>query len=139
MLKSLALHIGPLRRLHESRNNLKVALDATVQRLVEVEATAKSPFFHYCASFDAIEAMHRHAAPRLQPTAGHLTNFLGVKINPKFFPTILDERAGQVEPVPIPANWHADIAEWGAALRAIDLSRETFTMIELGCGWGCWM
>ena len=23
-------------------------------------------------------------------------------------------RAGEVEPIPIPANWHADIAEWEA-------------------------
>jgi len=69
----------------------------------------------------------------------YLTNFLGVLIDPKFFLSILDGRAGQVEPVPIPANWHADIAEWAAALRAVDLAPGGFTMIELGCGWGCWM
>jgi hypothetical protein len=40
-----------------------------------------------------------------------------------------------VEPIPIPANWHADIAEWAAALRAVDLARGSFTMAELGCGW----
>ncbi len=39
----------------------------------------------------------------------------------------------------MPANWHADIAEWAAALRAVELARDRFTMIELGCGWGCWM
>jgi hypothetical protein len=54
-------------------------------------------------------------------------------------PEILHERAGQVEGLPIPANWHADIAEWGAVLRAVDLAQQTFTMAELGCGWGCWM
>ncbi|MDM0081964.1 class I SAM-dependent methyltransferase [Variovorax sp. J31P179] len=83
--------------------------------------------------------MHRYAAPDLKPMAGHLTNFLGVRINPEFFPGLLNGRAGEVEGAPLPANWHADIAEWGAAFRAVDLSRETFTMIELGCGWGCWM
>jgi hypothetical protein len=31
------------------------------------------------------------------------------------------------------------MAEWGAALRAVDLACDNFTMIELGCGWGCWM
>ena len=31
------------------------------------------------------------------------------------------------------------MAEWGAALRAVDLARGQFTVIELGCGWGCWM
>ena len=44
-----------------------------------------------------------------------------------------------MEGVPIPANWHADIAEWAAALRAVDLANNTFRMAELGCGWGCWM
>jgi FkbM family methyltransferase len=135
MLKRLALHIGPIRRLVESRNSLAIALTAAEQRA----QAAKSPFFHYCASFDAIEVMMRHAVPDLKPTPGYLTNFLGVKIHPKFFPTILGDRAGEVEGVPIPANWHADIAEWAVALRAIDLSRDSFTMIELGCGWGCWM
>ncbi|WP_046657914.1 FkbM family methyltransferase [Lysobacter capsici] len=99
----------------------------------------QNPFFHYAATFDPIELMRRHAVPNLLPTAGYLTNFLGVKIDPKFFPTILTGREGEVEGIPIPANWHADIAEWGTALRAIELSGDHFTMIELGCGWGCWM
>ncbi|MDE2116249.1 MAG: FkbM family methyltransferase, partial [Hyphomicrobiales bacterium] len=33
----------------------------------------------------------------------------------------------------------ADIAEWAAALRAVELSGDTFRVVELGCGWGCWM
>jgi FkbM family methyltransferase len=41
--------------------------------------------------------------------------------------------------LPIPANWHADMAEFAGVLRAVDLTRDRFTMIELGCGWGCWM
>jgi hypothetical protein len=45
-------------------------------------------------------------------------NFLGVRIDPKFFPGILDGRAGEIEPAPIPANWHTDIAEVAGALRA---------------------
>ena len=150
LLRDVALTSPALRRLHGSRSAFAAACER-LEREKEDLAREKqdltdrlgnvrqSPFFHYTASFDAVEAMHRHAAPGLQPTAGYLTNFLGVKIDPKFFPTILAGRAGQVEPMPIPANWHADIAEWGAALRAIDLSHETFTMIELGCGWGCWM
>jgi hypothetical protein len=115
----------------------------TAQRDCEAELAAvrskHSPFFHYNARFDPLEIIRRHAAPNLVPRTGYLTNFLGVIIDPKFFPSILDNVAGQVEGLPIPANWHADIAEWGAALRAVDLARETFTVIELGCGWGCWL
>ena len=47
--------------------------------------------------------------------------------------------AGVVEPVPIPANWHADIAERAAALRAVEQAHGTFKVVELGCGWGCWL
>lgn len=98
-----------------------------------------SPFYHYNSSFDAIEVIRRHAAEGLKPDRDHLVNFLGVKIAPKFFPGILDGHEGRVEPIPIPANWHADIAEWAFALRAVDLAHGTFRIIELGCGWGCWL
>ena len=99
----------------------------------------QSPFWHYNATFDAQEIMRRYAVtdPVAQP--GFVVNFLNVSVDPKIFPAALTELAGRVEPIPFPANWHADIAEWAAALRAVDLSGETFTMIELGCGWGCWM
>ena len=66
-------------------------------------------------------------------------NFLGVAVNPQIFPSALEPLNGSIEAAPLPNNWHADLAEWGAALRAVDLSGPSFTMIELGCGWGCWM
>jgi FkbM family methyltransferase len=98
-----------------------------------------SPFFHYNSNIDAQGIMKAHAVPDLKPNDQYLTNFLGVLIDTKFFPEILEGKSGQVEPIPIPANWHADIAEWAAALRAVDLSGNSFTVIELGCGWGCWL
>ncbi|MGJ7508101.1 FkbM family methyltransferase [Variovorax sp. GT1P44] len=142
LIRDAALQYAPIRRLYQHRNLLRDQNDELIRRLQEAEERAKaaqSVFFHYSTTFDAIELMHRYAVQGLSPTPGFLTNFLGVKIDPKFFPGILNERAGEVEGIPIPANWHADIAEWGVALRAIDLSVDTFTMIELGCGWGCWM
>jgi hypothetical protein len=101
-------------------------------------ATVSSAFFHYNSVLDAQAIIRRHAVPNLTPTPGYLTNFLGVRIDPKFFPE-LTGRGGQLDGIPIPGNWHADIAEWAAALRAVDLARDRFTVIELGCGWGCWL
>ena len=98
-----------------------------------------SPFFHYNASFDARATIVRHAKADLTPHPAYLTNFLGVRIDPKFLPLGVAGRSGEVEEIPIPANWHADIAEWAASLRAVDLAQGTFAMAELGCGWGCWM
>lgn len=99
----------------------------------------RSPFFYYNSAFDAQAVITHHARNDLSPHPLYLTNFLGVRIDPKFVPRVLEGRAGEVEGPPIPANWHADIAEWAAALRAVDLARGSFTIAELGCGWGCWM
>lgn len=100
---------------------------------------SQNPFWHYQCSFDALKTMSQHAAIDVARTEGYLTNYLGVKIDPLFFPTILDGRDNTVEPMPQPNNWHADIAEFAAALRAVDISGSTFTVLELGCGWGCWL
>ncbi len=97
------------------------------------------PFYYYNSMIDVEEIILRHAAPDVQPEPGVLVNYLGVKIDPKYLPGALSGAAGTLEGTPIPANWHADMAEWAAALRAVDLAQDTFTVAELGCGWGCWI
>jgi hypothetical protein len=99
-----------------------------------------SPFFYYNACFDPQKLIRQYAAPDLKPTPGYFTNFLGVIIDPKFFPDHLPGREGQIDRIPLPTNWHSEVAEWGAALRAVDTAiGPEFVMAELGCGWGCWM
>jgi len=100
-----------------------------------------NPFWHYHARFDAAHTVQRYAdaTPTPQPREGLVVNFLDVAVDPVIHPPSLSAMAGTVEPAPMPNNWHADLAEWGGALRAVDLSGQKFTMIELGCGWGCWM
>lgn len=94
-------------------------------------------FYNSCVG-DLTRYIHRYALPAPQATPGYLTNAFGVKVNPKHLPDVLRGREG-LEPPPIPANWHTDIAELGAALRAVDLARGSFTAVELGCGWACWL
>lgn len=96
-------------------------------------------FYHYNSSFDPVTLVEQYALHNLEPTPGYVTNAFGVLIDPQVLPHILTDESGVVEPLPIPANWHADLAEFGAALRAVDLASNTFSMMELGCGWGCWM
>jgi hypothetical protein len=98
----------------------------------------ESPFWFYTTMFD-VEGTIQRQAVQSAPDGNFVTNFLGVKIDPKFFPTILTDRAGEVEDVPIPANWHADMAEWAYAIRSAERASNPFTMIELGCGWACWL
>ena len=95
-------------------------------------------YFYHSILGDLSEIILRHVRKDLQPAAGYLTNAFGIKIDPKHFPSI-EISMGVVEPPPIPSNWHADIAEFGSALRAVELAHETFTIIELGCGWGTWL
>lgn len=99
----------------------------------------ESPFWHYNTLFDAAELVRKYSAGPQSPVNGRFLNYFGVVIDPRFFPSILGNRVGEVEQETIPANWHADLAEFGAALRAVDLAKGSFAMIELGCGWGCWM
>lgn len=101
----------------------------------------RSRFWHYNTRFDAVEVVARHAADTPPGTIrpGRVVNFLGVAIDPAIFPPALDSMVGRLEAAPMPNNWHADVAEWASALRAVDRSGPHFTMIELGCGWGCWM
>ena len=166
---ALVARIPPIRRLQDARNQLLAERAEVVERLVDAQVRLEeanhqladlrcsrhSPFYHYNTCFDPIAVTRRHAVPDLQPQPGYVTNCLGVLIDPKFLPGALRGREGTVEGLPIPHNWHADIAEWGTALRAVDLARGRFmmlgrerftmpargrfTMIELGCGWGCWM
>lgn len=94
--------------------------------------------FHYYAEFDAEAVIARHAVSA-EPSPGALTNFLGLKVPVSVHPPVLEPMAGGVEGLPSPGNWHADIAEWAAALYAVEAARDRFTIVELGCGWGCWL
>lgn len=96
----------------------------------------RNRFWHFDSIFDAKELVDKFGDAQRSLSPGHFVNFFGVKIDPKFFPTILHEG---VEDSTVPANWHADLAEFGAALRAVDLSGPKFIAVELGCGWGCWL
>jgi hypothetical protein len=113
----------------------------TIARSSEFEARRRgSPFFYYNSTFDAREVITRHARHELAPQPQYLTNFLGLRIDPKFVPQVLHGRDGEVEGkgMPVPANWHTDMAEWAAALRAVDLAQGSFTIAELALAAPVW-
>lgn len=97
------------------------------------------PFFYYNTVLDVVDIIYRNTAPDVIPDPSYLTNYLGVRVDPNVCPSMLQGRGGEVEPPPVPGNWHADMAEFAAVLRSVELAKETFTMVELGCGWGCWL
>jgi len=98
-----------------------------------------NPLYTYYAAFDARKVIIDATPKLLKPTQGTVTNFLGVKVPVQVMSSILSKLAGTVEAVPEPGNWHADIAEWAGALRSVEMARDRYQIIELGCGWGCWI
>lgn len=145
-------YLGLLGREPESDAAIEGHLNGarTVRELVRNIAASKefgdrigsgassSPFNHFNASVDVRGIVQAHVRHDRRPMAGHYVNFLGVAVPTKVM-DFLHDKGGQLDPVPIPANYHADMAEWAAALRPVDLAQGRFSMIELGCGWGCWM
>jgi hypothetical protein len=107
-------------------------------RRTGIDVATSSPFLFPNTCVDVRGVITAHARPDPEPREGHVVNFLGVAI-PVRAMAHLRGRGGELDPMPIPANDHADMAEWAAALRPLDLAADTFTMVELGCGWGCWM
>lgn len=123
---------------HRGHASLGV-LYATLAESAEYRQRAKQgPERPFHQRIDAAAIIRKYEDPHRVARPGHVVNFQGVAINVRFAPQY-ERYAGLVSEVPIPCNFHADMSEWGAALRAVDLAQGSFAMIELGCGWGCWM
>jgi FkbM family methyltransferase len=99
----------------------------------------RDSLYHYSCEFNAVNVIARFWQRDAQAHPDLSVNFLGARIPPKVHPPKLNALKGRVEPPPNPGNWHADIAEWAAALRAVNQSKDVFRIVELGCGWGCWL
>ena len=95
--------------------------------------------YHYYCEFDAIRTLTPHAAVKPVASPGVSTNFLGLNVPPHIHPPSPLSLADRLESIPHPGNWHADIAEWAAALLSVDKAKDTYRIVELGCGWGCWI
>lgn len=96
------------------------------------------PFEFFASNLDAQSIIMSHENQQRQPVPGSVVNFLGVATRAGYIASLAGSKT-QVERPPIPANFHAEMVEWAAALRAVDLAKGSFTMIELGAGWGYWM
>lgn len=96
-------------------------------------------FYYHSFGMDPIQLIEEFARTDLLADANIAINFIGLKTPIDVYPPILEEQRGTVEAPPSPGNWHADIAEWASAFHAVKNSGSTFRIIELGCGWGCWL
>lgn len=85
----------------------------------------------------AVFAAFSNANPQPQP--GFLTEFVGSRARISSLWDGCHELDGQVLPLPIPGDYHADTVEWLGVLKAVLAARETFTAMEWGAGHGPWI
>ena len=97
-----------------------------------------NPFYYYNSEMDLQEILKSIPIVRNVPEDGYRVNFLGVA-TPKALIPELFWVDNHVEEVPVPGNWHACLVEWGSVAHAIKNSSANPLVVELGCGWGCWM
>lgn len=84
---------------------------------------------------EAVFALFR--AEGLAGEPGLVTDFMGGRLSVAFV-FGLEPLSGAVEGLPIPGNCHGDALEWLGTLRAVLEARGSFTILELGAGWGPW-
>lgn len=125
-------------RLAKRRAKIAKAADEFTPQVAAPVVTF-NPLYTMYSTFDATGLIKKYTLSAQDPAPGVVTNFLGVKVSPSVMPSMLTSMVGTVEAPPEPGNWHADIAEWASALRCVDLANDMFQIVEVGCGWGCWM
>ena len=92
----------------------------------------------YASPLNAESLVLRHEHKDRVAVPGHMVNYLGVATDVGYVGAFA-HLSGVVEAPPIPCNNHAELVEWAAVLRAVELASDRFTVVELGAGWGCWM
>lgn len=106
-------------------------------------AKAESRFTYFDINFDAYDVALKFEDKSREALEGHFVNFYGVAVRKDIPPKHALHIIDPVETNPLPANWHADVAEFGAVMRTIERALEggqtSYSILELGCGWGCWM
>jgi hypothetical protein len=71
----------------------------------------------------------------------YITDFLGIRHGIEFFPASYEHNSGAVfQKLPIPDDgFHAESIEYVACFTSVEDSSDSYTMFELGAGWGPWM
>jgi FkbM family methyltransferase len=127
----------------KSSSIVNIAMEKTQRKTLTVPEAYSNPmgslFYYHAFGMNPVELIEEFAQSDLQPDPEVATNFIGLKTPIDVYPPILETKRGTVEAPPLPGNWHADIAEWASAFHAVKKSGETFRIVELGCGWGCWL
>ncbi len=78
--------------------------------------------------------------PGSQPMPGYLTDFMGIRHSTVDLPFIAPRSGEIIRALPIPDDsFHAEAIEYVGLFLSIAEAKDSYTMFELGAGWGPWM
>jgi hypothetical protein len=87
-----------------------------------------------------VELLKRYVKSNNASELGYLTDFMGIRHSVKDLPHINDRDGSVITEIPIPNDtFHSDAIEYVGVFMAVEDADDTFTMFELGAGWGPWM
>jgi FkbM family methyltransferase len=128
-----------IRRLSELRIfNFRRPAASRVSAAIEAQQTLGEDFFGGWEPGD-VDLFERYVTPSL-PTAGKLTDFLGIKTSTEFVPWASHLSGAVSQHIPVPDDGvRAEAIEYFALLDAIEAApAHSFTFVELGASYGPW-
>ena len=72
------------------------------------------------------------------PRMGCITDFIGTRFNVNIVWAEASKLDGHVLPAPVPADFHAEAVEWVGVLKSVRSAEKSFSVLELGAGFGTW-
>lgn len=87
-----------------------------------------------------LQLFDKYSVPDAQPRPGFYTDFSGVRTRLSYFGIDSHPAEQQIGAVPFPDDaLHAEAIEYLAAIVALEQAQESFTVVELGAGYGPWL
>jgi FkbM family methyltransferase len=87
-----------------------------------------------------LQAFDRYCAPEAIPKTGFYTDFSGVRTRLSYFGIDSHPAEHAVGAIPFPDDaLHAEAIEYLAAVYALEQAGDSFTVVELGAGYGPWL
>jgi hypothetical protein len=87
-----------------------------------------------------LQAFDRYCAPEAIPETGFYTDFSGVRTRLSYFGIDSHPAEHAVGAIPFPDDaLHAEAIEYLAAVYALEQAGDSFTVVELGAGYGPWL
>lgn len=88
---------------------------------------------------DELAILNRYHATASKAQPGFIVDFIGTRIATDIVWTSAGAQLnGAVLGLPVPGDFHAETIEWIGMLKSVESAGDSFTVIELGAGFGTW-